>query len=76
MSKRTFFEIRKEILKTIKDKKEYSYAELERKVNTNWKTVRLHCKDLQLVEAVTIYNNKIKITDFGFTLLRKLEKNL
>ena len=76
MPKRTFFEVRKIILKTLNDKKEYSFAELERKVNTNWETVRLHCKDLNLFGAIIISKeNKIKITDFGSSILRKLEKS-
>lgn len=73
MSKRTFFKIRKDILKALNDQKEHSYGDLERRVNTNWRTIRLHCKDLQLFNAIAISkDNKVKITNFGLKILSKL----
>jgi len=72
MPKRTHQEIRKTILKALIDGKECTYGSLERKVNTNWQTIRKHCKDLLLFDAVTISNDKIKITKDGRELLKKL----
>ena len=72
MTKRTWPEIRKVILKALKDGKEHSYGDLERKVNTNWQTIRHHCQDLTLFEAVAISEDKVKITKEGRKILRKL----
>jgi len=71
--KRTLKEMRKAILKSIRDGKEYSYGYIERKANTNWQTVRNHCEDLELFDCVTISKeDKIKITEIGLKVLRKL----
>ena len=72
MSKRTAKEVRKAILKVLIDGKEHTYGDWERKVDTNWKTIRNHCEDLKLFKAVTISDNKVKITNEGRELLRKL----
>jgi predicted transcriptional regulator len=72
MPKRTFQEMRKAILTALKDGKEHSYGDLERKADTNWKTVRLHCKDLLLFNAVAISEDRITITSEGRELLKKL----
>jgi len=73
MAKRTSKEVRKSILKALSDGKEHTYGDLERKANTNWQSVRDHCDDLKLFNAVTITKeNKIKITKEGLKLLKKL----
>lgn len=67
-------EIRKSIFKILGDGKEHSFGDLERKVNTNWLTVRRYCDELDFYEAVTISaNNKIRITKHGLNLLKKFE---
>lgn len=72
MVKRTIREIRKSILKALSDGKEHSYCDLERRVNTNWKTVRDHCDELKFFKAITISENKkIKITKYGLKLLKE-----
>lgn len=58
----------------LKDRKSHSYAEIERKVNTNWLSVRKHIEDLELFEAVKISKRKITINDFGIKILSKLNK--
>lgn len=73
MSKRTSLEMKKAILEVLADKVEHSYVDLERKVNTNWQTVRTQCKELEVFEAVTITENKVKITDKGIEYLKKLK---
>jgi len=70
--KRTHKEIKKAILETLSDGLEHSYADLERKVNTNWMSVRQHCEDLELFNAVIIKNSKIKIAKSGRDALKKL----
>lgn len=72
MTKRSIREIRKAILRVLNSGNEYSYGELERKVNTNWKTIRAHCRELEFFEVVTISkDNRIKITKHGLRLSRK-----
>ena len=83
MSKRTSKEVRKAILEVLKDGVPHSLGDLERKVGTNWKTIRNHCDDLILFNAIT--KNKFKkhdqngrpyievaITKVGLELLKKL----
>jgi len=73
MAKRTSRDVRTDILKALNDGKEHTYGDLERKANTNWETVRNHCKDLELFKAVTISKeNKIQITKEGRELLKKM----
>lgn len=71
--KRTSKQIRKHLLEALKDGKEHSYSDLERKLNTNWKSIRSHCEDLLLFDAITVSrDNKVTITKEGITLLKKL----
>lgn len=71
--KRTSREIRKDILKTLSNGKEYSYGEIERKVDTNWQTVRNHCEEFKILGFVAISKeNRIKITKEGIEFLKKL----
>ena len=72
MPKRTHSEIRKAILNALSDGIEHTYGDLERKVNTNWQTIREHCKDLVLFNAVSISGDKVRITKDGRDLLKKL----
>ena len=65
MAKRTVQEVRKAILEVLKDGQEHSYGNLERKVDTNWETIRNHCNDLMLFKAVTISEKGVKITKEG-----------
>lgn len=71
--KRTHKEVRKAILEALRDGKEHSFGYLERKANTNWQTVRDHCEDLELFNAVEITkDNKVKIIKKGVEILKKL----
>ena len=73
MAKRTSKKVRKDILKVLRDGKIYAYGAIERKANTNWKTVRNHCEELKLFRAVTISKEgKVKITKHGLELLKKM----
>jgi predicted transcriptional regulator len=72
--KRTHKEVKHSILKVLSDGKDHAYGDIERKANTNWQTVRDHVEDLELVSAVTISDDRIKITKYGLELLKKLEK--
>ena len=70
--KRTHKEVAKAILRALNDGSEHSYGDLERKANTNWKTIRDHIGYLKLFGAVEISeNNKIKITSFGLKVYKK-----
>lgn len=71
--KRTHKEIMKNILKILKDGKYYHFGSLERKINTNWKTIRAHCESLEFFNAITIDKEKgVKITKLGIELSKKL----
>ncbi len=83
MSGRTSLELKKEILTVLRDGKTHSYAELERKVNSNWQTIRVHCKELEIFGSVKVEqkeshekNNKpyfeVSITRYGRDVLKKL----
>ncbi len=70
--KRTHKEIRKAILEILKDTKSNSYGSLERKVNTNWITIRDHVEDLILFGMAGFEDGKIIITETGRELLERL----
>ena len=53
MSKRTSYEIKKEILRCVREKPA-SYAELERKVNTGFRSIKQNCDELALFEQVKV----------------------
>ncbi|MFA5125930.1 MAG: hypothetical protein WC462_02925 [archaeon] len=53
MSRKTGLEIKKSIIRQLK-KKECSLRELETKVNTNYLTIRTHCKELQFFGFIEI----------------------
>ena len=72
MSKRTSKDVRKAILKVLNDNEYHSYGELERKVNTNWETIRNHCDDFEIFGAVTISEKGVKITRRGNEILKNL----
>lgn len=64
--KRTHSQIRKALLEVLKDGRPYAYGHLERRVNTNWTSVRTHCNDLFLFGMVDILeNNQVLITEKG-----------
>jgi len=74
MSKRDSFEIRKKILYFVKENS-LTFAQLERKVNTNSITIRKDCEELKYYKLVSIEKKKhpangkmsyfVKITDRG-----------
>ncbi len=70
--KRTHKQIRKDILNILNDGKQHSYGNLERKVNTNWNTIRDHCSDLSLFGMIEIIENKVSITNAGREFLKRL----
>ncbi len=63
---------KKGVLESLSDGEEHAYGDIERKANTNWQTVRDHCKDLELFWAVVIAGNKVKITKQRREILKKL----
>ena len=60
------------ILKVLSDGKPHAYGELERKADTNWNSVRDHCENLRLFDAVEFVDGKVKITSKGRDVLKKL----
>lgn len=72
--KRTYRAVLQAILRVLSDGKPHSYGELERKANTNWQTIRNHCSNLELFDAVEIQENKVCITERGRKILLKLSK--
>jgi hypothetical protein len=70
--KRTHKQIKKELLKALSGGEEHSYGFLERKINTNWQTVRNHCEDLELFNAIQISEKGVKILKIGRDILKKI----
>lgn len=79
MYKRSSFEIKKKILELSKNEK--TFAELERKINTNFNTIKENCNELEKFGFITIKkilkhpkNGKhyfeIKITEQGINFLK------
>lgn len=64
MSKRSSYEIKKKILLALKDKS-LSYAQLERKINTGFRTIKSNCQELEQFGQVKI--DKIKHPATGRT---------
>jgi hypothetical protein len=69
--KRDSLEIKKLILKHLSDCEFHSYGDLERKVNSDWLTIRRHCRELNFFEIIDIENNKLKINEKGKYFLTK-----
>jgi hypothetical protein len=81
MPKRSSLVLKQQILKCIKER-DYSYAELERRINTGFRTIKDNCHELQFFEAVKINSMKehpsngrpsysVSITNYGRRLLEK-----
>lgn len=74
MSKHSSYTIKKKILQVITEKSA-TYAQLERKVNTGYRTIKANCEELQAFHQVSITtqrhpaNNKLShrviITEHG-----------
>lgn len=58
MSRRKALDIKKEILKMLKENGELSLRELDIKVNTNYQTIRDQIKELEFFEKVEIVKHK------------------
>ena len=73
--KRNSLEIKKKILFFLSKEKYLSYGNLERKVNTNWNTIRNYCYEFEIYGFIKKDINGISITNSGKEILKKLEKN-
>lgn len=84
MIKRSSFDIKKKILALIKSST-LTFAQLERKTNTGYNTIKSNCNELELYGFIKIEKKEkhpksgrsfyqVKITDKGRKLLRELEK--
>ncbi len=71
--KRTYIVILKYILEALNDGKEHSYGDLERRVNTNWKTIRNNIEILELFGAVIVKDTKVKINSLGMRILSDIK---
>lgn len=82
MPKRSSFQIKKSILACVRERP-FSLAELERKINTGYRTVKANCEELELLGDVKIQAEKhkangrkayvVSITAQGLKLLGRLE---
>ena len=72
MGKRTYREIRKAILLVLNDGETRSYGYLEKKVHTNWQTIRDHCGELELFGAISIDGKSVMITVNGRSIFNKM----
>jgi predicted transcriptional regulator len=71
---RSSLEMKFEILKTISNENFYSYSYIEKQVNSFWNSIKAQCEELEVFEAITIEDSKVKITSKGLEILEKLEK--
>ncbi len=82
MSKRTSFEIKKRILGLLKSSP-LTFAQLGRKTDTGYNTIKNNCNELELYGFIKIEKNKkhprsgrpffeIKITDKGIEFIKEL----
>ena len=85
MSGRNALLLKKLILTVLEDGEPHTYSEIERKVGSNWQSIRNHCRELQIFKCITIErkqsharNNKpyfeITIKKDGLEALKKLLK--
>jgi len=75
MERRGGLEIKKKILKILKENKEVSLGELERKTNTNNLTILNHIKELEYFGFVkTIKYDKSKHTGRPFTRVKLIKE--
>ena len=80
MSKRSSYDIKEKILLSVKEKSA-TYATLERKVNTGYRTIKSNCEELEHFNQIKIEerthpaNGKpahiVSITDKGLETLKK-----
>ena len=81
MTKRSSYEIKKKILSSVKEKSA-TYAELERKVNTGYRSIKANCEELELYGQIEIKTIKehpanrrpstiVYITNKGLDTLQK-----
>ncbi len=82
MSKRSSFEIKEKMLKCLK-LSSMTYAQLERKINTGFETIKANCEELEKFGFVEIkkiekharngrFYFQIKITENGLNFIKKL----
>jgi len=80
MSKRKSYEIKRKILFTLKEQ-DLTYSELERKINTGYRTIKLNCEELENFGQIKIISEKkhptngknykiVKITKEGINFLK------
>jgi len=78
--KRSSYQIKKQILLKIKEKPA-TYAELERKVNTGYRSIKSNCEELKEYDFIEVEkvidpangrpSNVVKITEKGLKQLKK-----
>lgn len=67
--------IKKKILTALIEGKSLTYAQLEKKVKTNWKSIRAHCQELQIFECVKIQEKQHhKINNRSYTQITITKK--
>lgn len=65
LPKRAGIKIKHDILCVLANNKPRSISYLERKVKSDWNTIKKHCEELEAFEAVKFEDSKVKITDKG-----------
>jgi predicted ArsR family transcriptional regulator len=84
MTKRKAYEVRKKILMALREKP-LSYAQLERKINTGFRTIKRNCEELETYEILEIEkidkdpangkpSYRVKITNHGVKSLERLKR--
>ncbi len=84
MSKRTPYEVRKEILKLLREDT-LTYTKIQTKLSTNYDSVKNNCKELEVYDLVKITQHQkhdengkpfseVGLTPKGRDIVKKLEK--
>ena len=84
MAKRQSYEIKKQILRVLKEGP-LKYSEIERKIDTNFNTIRNNCEELEDHDYISVKtiekdpangkpSHPVSITSKGRDFLKKLEK--
>ncbi|HLC52814.1 MAG TPA: hypothetical protein VJI98_06220 [Candidatus Nanoarchaeia archaeon] len=83
MSKRSSYELKRRILQSIREKP-LTYAQLERKTSTGYRSVKSNCKELEEDDFIKVEefmhpangqtSHKVSITSRGIEKLKKKEK--
>jgi len=75
-AKRSSIQLKHDILKILSNNEEHSISFLERKVKSDWDTIKNHCDELEVLNSVEYIGSKVKITEHGLNDFESFKKKL